>query len=212
MSVRLSSRTNDRRVALARQLLLVGYQVAMPLFLICFALAPEIFVNNAGLSYFGVTRSTIGLYAIAMVEIVAVQLVVVRLLRRETAFPLYRWWLLAVSLFLLGVLFTPYTFDPIVGKLHSDFGTGLFVTQLGFSSWMVATKHHARLYPLFVVQTLAGAATFLWMHQVLPFGVGGQALFQIAFGLFSINFLEPHRRDDLVPGPAESTSLEKEFF
>lgn len=166
----------------AQRALLIGYSISLVLFGLCFVLAPEILINNAGFSYFGIIAKTFPFYALAILVVSGAYFIAAHAIFSVSGFRLERWSFLLIGLIIVGVLLTPYSVSPLMAKLHEDFGTTLFIVQLTLSGWWSIKRRLAgSASALFIIQALAGLATLLWIHHVILFGILSQAVFQTIF-------------------------------
>jgi hypothetical protein len=165
-----------------------GLALTAVMLAVCILIRPESLRVNYGVSYLGVSTTTIVPYAIGLVgaafciwrasDLVADlghSLIVSRAMK-------------VIAFQMIGLLLTPYTrFDAE----HIFFGSTLFLVQLGLAGlaikWQGASDRNIPL--LTGVMVLSGVAAAYYLPQVRGFELQAQLIFQLAFWVLFIRLL-----------------------
>lgn len=148
----------------------------------CIALAPRPIDVSDGLSWFGVTASTLEVYVATLLLTAALLGLAARALADQPALQPLRGVLLAVAVLLPMLLATPYTASPAMNWTHMTVGSVLFVLQLAVVGWLWWSRHRTpTALALLTAQTAAGVVCFASVLDLADTMLYGQLVFQAAF-------------------------------
>ncbi|HEX3426358.1 MAG TPA: hypothetical protein VHT30_09515 [Acidimicrobiales bacterium] len=163
--------------------------VAAVLLAACVVIRPASLTADDGLSYFGVSLSTVLPYAAAYFWQSACYWRVSRAVARGSRANIG----LALSLQAMAVLIAALVVAPtsLVGFLHDTLGTVLFCLQLALSIWWVLRTDAAwQGRTLLAIEFLAGVVALYYLQRHLGLLLEAQVVFQLAFGLLLIRRLD----------------------
>jgi hypothetical protein len=148
----------------------------------CLALAPRPIDVSDGMSWFGVTPSTLEVYGLTLLLTAGLLGLAGRALTDATVLRPLRGVLLAAAVLLPALLATPYTESPAMNWTHMTVGSVLFVLQLWVVGWLWWSRHRTpAALALLAVQTAAGVVCFFSVLDLAETMLYGQLVFQAAF-------------------------------
>lgn len=154
--------------------------------LLCILIRPEGLAANDGISYYGIYRSTILPFIIALLGS-SVFCIRAGLELSKDSFKFLRYGLIIIGVLTLGVLLTPYTLSIFISDLHQDFGAMLFVCQLIISGWVAQKLNYdLRALGLVLIEFLGGLLAYYYLKPANGFLLQSQVLFQIGFSLLAV--------------------------
>lgn len=148
---------------------------------ICIALRPAGLGANDGISYYGIFGNTFPFYLVSLVGTATFSLLAARVISSPELRPL-RYGLLAFSLLIAVIAFTPYFISTFLDWLHTLTGVVMFVIQFALSFWLLARLQWVG-WPLYfvVLELLTGAVSIVYVLPSHGFLIQGQIGFQLAF-------------------------------
>jgi len=134
-----------------------------------------------GISWFGVHRETVPLFAVGMLTTAGLQVHAARSLAAVPPLDTARQFLIASALLMVGILVTPYSLRRWLEVTHDSLGACLFALQLLFAAWYWSHHRSRVTTSLLVAQFVAGlfalAGLLRLQHDLfLP-----QVAYQLAF-------------------------------
>ncbi len=147
----------------------------------CLVVAPKPVVVDDGLSWFGVTRSTLLPFALTMLTTAALLLRASRELLQVPALRPLGPALGACAAFLPLLVATPFTLSPVVEDAHETVGSALFVVQLLAVAWLWRRTRDRLVGLLLLLQFGAGVVCAASLPDLVPAMLQAQVAFQAAF-------------------------------
>lgn len=161
--------------------------------LLCVALKPHGLTANDGLSYFGVFKSTIIPYAIALLLPsffflrIGLELETKKHKQLKLVFFFF-------SLLMLGLAITPYNLNSFIYALHTTMGSMLFASQLLVTGIMaIESKDHSLIRYFWMIELVAGIVSALYLAPSKGYLLEYQTVFQIFFSLILVSYFTEKR-------------------
>jgi len=156
--------------------------------ILCIFIYPNGLGANNGISYYGTLPVTFPLYILACFSTAFF------LLRATLYFPkdskalrIVSYCLRSLVPFLIGILFTPYTYSPAYDVIHKIFGTIFFLIQSGLILWLSArVKWDGFTTIMIAIQLIGGLIALFSLFDIIMWEIEGQIIFQLVFGILLI--------------------------
>lgn len=170
------------------RLLLWAYGIFFGSMLICIIVEPNGLRINDGMSYFGVHWITFVPYGISLLIPAALLfLASQQLLKRRRLELIFRYAFVLMSISLVILFLTPYSFGKMWDYTHTAAGTTLFGTQfLLILYWIIACRPKLFDYAVFIVMLAFGLASAFYLPTNYGFLTQTQLVFQIAFAVWIV--------------------------
>lgn len=148
---------------------------------------------NSGISYYGIFMRTVIPYALGLLGSAFFCLQAAKCIEDKNLRLLKRS-LLAIAVFGVIIVITPYSVDALTDWLHTIAGSLLFITQLLLSGWLsVKLDYKPPVLGLLCLEFAAGVLCAIYLTPTHGFLIQCQVIFQVAFGALLIYFLTiPH--------------------
>lgn len=169
------------------RVLLLGQSAFVAFLTLCALIDPRGLKENHGPSYWGGRSETVALYLLAFATLIGLLLYAAAQLESTAAPEGFVTGLRFLSLFLFLDVATPDTVNAFFYWAHDLTSALLFLYELGFGIWIVATIGPRRLgIGLLAVQVGGGfVAMFSQLHAIALLGPG-ILVFQVSFGVLLV--------------------------
>lgn len=165
-----------------------GMTLAAAMLAVCIVIRPQSLRVNYGVSYLGISLSTIVPYAVALLGAALCVWRASDLLAELDHGPVISRLMKVMALQLVGLLLTPYTrFDAA----HIFFGSTLFLMELGLAFLAIRWLGDGdrRIPVLTGIMVASGIAAAYFLPQKQGFELQAQLVFQLAFWMLVIRLL-----------------------